>query len=332
MGQTLYNYPRDQECLFFGFYYRLKSSPLFSMHKLHKALPVSSLVWAAIVTAIVLALAASAKAQEEDANTTATDEPAIGQVRPVPARPQLMPRATSSRPLPLDRVRERPVPFNASGTRPIDRINDRVPFGNASGTRPMNIGNPANREAAMKIVAERRAAFEERRATLIENMGTRRTAIAEKRALMASSTMERRAALKEEVQTRIANRAGKLTEVVGNAITHLETMSARLRDHAKKLEGRSVDVSEVMDILDEADRLLISAKEALEGVDTNISYATLSEKPVEDWTDAKEQFMAVRTILTEVRELLREALQALKASVRESEPEEPTTEVTPDNQ
>lgn len=303
------------------------------MHKLHKSLPISSLVWATIVTAIVLALATSARAEENDANTTAVDDPAPRQVRPVPQRPQLMPRATSTRP--LERVNERPVPFNASGTRPMDRINDRVPFGNASGTRPVNIGNPANREAAMKIVAERRAAFEERRATLVEDMNTRRAAIAEKRASIASSTMERRAALKEEVQTRIANRAGNLTEVVSNAIGRLENMSARLREHAGKIAERSVNVNEVIAILDEVDRLLVSAKETLDGVDINISYATTSETPKEDWTDAKEQFTAVRAILTEARELLQEALTALKASVKDREPEakpESTAEVMPANQ
>lgn len=324
------------------------------MHKLNKSLPVSSLVWAAIVTAIVLALAASAKA-EEDTNATVVDDSSINQVRPVPARPQVMPRATTTRPAPLERVNQRPTPFNAtntrpidranpnagflhaSGTRPMDRVNPNAPFLNASGTRPANIGNPANREAAMKMIAERKAAFEERRATLIENMEARKATIAEKRALMASSTMARRAALKEEVQARISDRASKLTDMVGNAIARLETMSARLRDHALKFEERSVDVSEVMAILDEVDRLLVSAKEALAGVDTNISYATLSENPQEDWGDAKEQFSAVRAILTEVRELLREALATLKEAVKNNEPEaeeasEPTTEVTPANQ
>lgn len=319
------------------------------MHKLQKSLPVSSLVWAGIVTAIVLALAASARAQEEDQNQAAVNEPAISEVRPVPVRPQLMPRATTTRPLPLERVNQRPMPMNASGTRPMDRVpfgnasgtrpmnrmNEGFPFNNASGTRPMNVGNAEGREAAMKIMAERKAAFEERRATLIENMDARRATIAEKRALMASSTLAKRAVLKEEAQTRIADRAGKLAEVVGNAITHLENMSARLRAHATKVEERGVDVSEVMEILDEVNRLLVSAKETLTGVDTNISYATMSETPKEDWTDAKEQFMAVRAILTEARGLLQEALTALKASIKGREPEttpEPTAEVMPANQ
>lgn len=304
------------------------------MHKLNKSLPVSSLVWAAIVTAIVLALAASAKAEEDTNATTTVDDSSINEVRPVPARPQVMPRPTSTRPAALERVSERAMPFNATGTRPIDRANPNAAFINASGTRPINAGN---REAAAKMVAERMAAFEERRATLIENMEARRATIAEKRALMASSTMARRAALREEVQARISDRASKLTDMVGNAITRLETMSARLRDHAEKLEERSVDTSEIVAILDEADRLLISAKEALDGVDTNISYATLSEKPQEDWSDAKEQFMAVRTILDEVRGLLREAVSALKEAVKNAAPEvaaenETTTEVTPANQ
>lgn len=299
------------------------------MHKLNKSLPVSSLVWAAIVTAIVLALAASAKA-EEDTNATNVDDSSISEVRPVPARPEVMPRATSSRPVPLQRVNERAMPFNASGTPPIERANPNAAFLNASSTRP------ANREAAMQLVAERMAAFEERRATLIENMEARRATIAEKRALMASSTLARRAALKEEVQARISDRAGKLTDMVGNAITRLETMSARLRDHAKKLEERSVDVSDTLAILDEVDRLLVSAKEALDGVDTNISYATLSEKPKEDWSDAKEQFMEVRAILTEVRELLREAVASLKGSAPKpdfsaNEASTSTTEVTSAN-
>lgn len=291
------------------------------MHKLNKSLPVSSLVWAAIVTAIVLALAASAKAQETEENATTANDPEVGDIRPVPARPQLAPRATSSRPAPF---------MNASGTRPIERANPNAAFINASGTRPFDAGN---REEAMKIIAERRAAFEERRAALMENMEARKAEIVEKRALMASSTIARRSALREEAQERIANRAGKLAEVVGNAITRLEGMSARLRDHAEKLEDNSIDTSEVIDLLDEVDRLLVAAKEALEGVDTNISYATLSEKPQEDWIDAKEQFLEVRKILTDARELLREALLALKELARGKAPEvgTSTTDVAPAN-
>jgi predicted nucleic acid-binding Zn-ribbon protein len=301
------------------------------MHKLQKALPVSSLIWAAIVTAIVLALAASAKAQEGEATSSITGNPAAREVRPVPPRPQPMPRASSTRP--LERVNERPLPFNASGTRPLEKM----PVRNASGTRPMNPGNIEGREAAMKIVEERRAAFEERRAALIENMDARKAAIIEKRALMASSTMARRAVLKEEARERIANRAGNLAEVVGNAIGRLESMSAKLRDHAVKFEERSIDVTDTKEILDEVDRLLVSAKETLDGIDTNISYATQSETPKEDWTDAKEQFIAVRTILTEVRELLREAVASLKASGKSEAPKpesvsSTTTEVMPANQ
>jgi hypothetical protein len=173
---------------------------------------------------------------------------------------------------------------------------------------------------------DRLKAFEDRRLMLNENLEARKADIAGKRAAMASSTMARRAVLKEEAQTRIVDRSNKLTEVVRGAITRLEEMSSRLRAHATKLQAESNDMSAVIALLDEVDRQLFAAQEALEGVGTNITYATLSDKPTEDWSDAKEQFMEVHTILNEVRELIREALGSLKAASNKVEPE-----VTPTN-
>lgn len=260
-----------------------------SMQKLQKSFPVSSLIWAAIVTAIVLALAASANAQEESASAS---EPTTDNVRPLPRTAPLMPKATSSVPRNIDR----PLTANASGTPPIMNATLR-------------------RETASGMAAEKMAELEQRRATIMEEVEARRASLTEKRALIASSTVARRAILKEEVQKRIVDRASGLTTAVLKAITNLEGMVDRLRAHAEKLSENSVDVSAALALLDEADQLLASAKETLEGVDTNISYATLSETPQADWSDAKEQFAAVRSILTDVRELLREALASLKAAV-----------------
>lgn len=275
------------------------------MQKLHKSFPISSLIWAAIVTAIVLALAASASAQEE---TSSANNPTTDNVRPLPRTAPLMPRATSSAPRIINKSEERPVRENASGTPSM-----------------MNAEMSARREAASSLVADRMAAMEERRAAIMEEAEARRASLMERRAFMASSTIEKRALLREEVQKRIVDRASGLTTAVNRAITNLEAMVDRLRAHADKLSENSVDVTDTLALLDQADQLLASAKETLEGIDTNISYAAVSETPQKDWADAKEQFAAVRSILTDVRELLREALASLKASLPRAVDSDTTT-------
>lgn len=280
----------------------MKPTHQSSMHKLQKSFPLSSLVWAAIVTAIVLALAASANAQEEAATTNIA--PAPNEIRPLPAAA--------------------PLKANASLPSPAKRMN-MVGVENATGTKPLPPELPA---AASSMAAERLQAFEERRSVLMEKLEERREALAEKRALIASSTTARRALLKEEAQKRVIDRAGRLAGVMEGAIDRLTSMSARLRDHADKLAAESVDTTATIAILDEADRLLITAKEALEGVDTNVSYAASSASPQEDWSDAKEQFMEVRSVLEEVRQLLREALTSLKDM---SLPPTSTPEAAPTN-
>lgn len=264
------------------------------MQKLQKAVPVSSLVWAAIVTAIVLAIAASASAQEDPATTVG---PTPEMVRPLPKTVPLMPKATSTAPRMIQRPEERPMSTNATGTRPLNSADIA-----------------ARREAATNAISDRMSVFEERRAQLMEEAEARRSTLMEKRALIASSTLAKRATLKEEAQKRIIERASGLTSVAERAIANLEAMIVRLREHADKFAAQSIDVSETLATLDEAEKLLESAKVALEGIDTNVSYATMSETPKEDWTDAKEQFMSVRDILQEVRELLAEAVSSLRSS------------------
>lgn len=264
------------------------------MQKLQKAIPLSSLIWAAIVTAIVLALAASANAQEDN---TSGSVPTIDNIRPLPKTAPLMPRATSSVPRTIDKPMERPTVTNASGTRSM--ITPDV---------------SAKREAAVGLMAEKMATFEERRVALMEEVEVRRASLTEKRVMIASSTLAKRAVLKQEVQKRVVERAGGLTTAVEKAITDLEGMIVRLREHANKFAAKSVDVSDTLATLNEAEKLLQSAKEALKDIGTNVSYATLSETPKEDWADAKDQFMSVRDILQEVRALLAEAVASLKAS------------------
>lgn len=271
----------------------MKSISPSPIQKLQKAVPVSSLVWAAIVTAIVLAIAASASAQEDPA----ASEPVPETVRPLPKTVPLMPRATSTAPRMIQRPEERPMPTNATGTRPLNSADVA-----------------ARREAVTNAISDRMSAFEERRTQLMEEAEARRSTIMEKRALIASSTLAKRAALREETQKRVIERASGLTSVAERAIANLEAMIVRLRAHADKFAAQSVDVSGTLATLDEAEKLLESAKVALEGIDTNVSYATMSETPKEDWTDAKEQFMSVRDILQEVRELLAEAVSSLRSS------------------
>lgn len=177
---------------------------------------------------------------------------------------------------------------------------------------------------AGNLPADKIAAFEERRAAIMKELEARRASLAEKRSLIASSTLARRAVLKEEVQKRVIDRAGGLKTAAEKAIANLESMIARLREHAGKFAARSVNVSDTLATLDKAEELLGTAKDALNGIDTNVSYATISETPKEDWADAKEQFMSVRDILKEVRALLTDAVSSLKASAP-STPNEPAT-------
>lgn len=257
----------------------MKHAQSYLMDKLQRSFSVSSLVWAALVTAIVLTLAASANAQSDE--RAITDDP---------ARPVLTPL----------QVQERTVP-----DEPRTIID----------TAPSDIDRGAGMSAQP----------DDRRAAVLNEIESRRAAIETKRAELASQGAARVSALREETRVRVASQTSRLTNVLELGINRLQSASNRLRQRANELRDRGVDVSAAVSTLNEADRLLSSAKDALYGIDVNVSYATLSETPREDWQSAREQFLAVTRLLTEARTLLGQAINELRRAVNAA------TEVTPND-
>lgn len=153
-----------------------------------------------------------------------------------------------------------------------------------------------------------RADFSARRGQIAAEVAARQAAIAEKRAVLASSTIARQGALRVEAQQRVLGQANGLVTALNNAILRLETITNRLKERAHRLGETSYTLS----LLYEADQSLAATKEAMVGIETNISFATTSNTPMEDFKEAREQFLQVRTLLTDVRNILKEALTSLK--------------------
>lgn len=173
--------------------------------------------------------------------------------------------------------------------------------------------NRASRQAA------RTERLDERRAALTEAQAERERVREERIAEIAARREERIAALKEAAQTRVMNR--------GNAaITALERVASRLREHAGLVENRldelssaGIDVTTADQTLDSAVRTLSEAGDAIDMLRLDIEYVITSDTPREDWAAAKSQFRSVRDVLAETRSALRETVGELREAIREAE-------------
>lgn len=264
------------------------------MHKQQSPISVSSTVWALLVTAVVLLVAASASAQTDDIISIDPVSDNLNQVEPVPPSnlpPAPMPDpdlATSTRadreaPLPLNTIREaRPAGSNRDSIQAFSR--------NASSTTD-------RMQAWREAVANRKATLEEKRLAL-QN---------------ASTTREAR--LKERTQANVTVGANRITAVLNNAIAKSTDINARLAVKAEELEARGVDMSEVNTLVAEATELLRLAAAALEGITINTEYAVTSDDPLADWESVREQFSEVRDLIKQAHEVMREASSIIKTHI-----------------
>lgn len=265
------------------------------MHKQQSPISVSSTVWALLVTAIVLLVAASASAQTEDTiSIDPVSDNGVNQVEPVPPSnlpPAPMPDpdpATSTPgdkavPLPLNTIREaRPASSNRDSIQAFSR--------SASSTTD-------RMQAWREAVANRKATLEEKRLAL-QN---------------ASSTREAR--LKERTQANVTIGANRITTVLNSAIAKSNDINARLAVKAEELEARGVDMSAVNTLVAEATELLRLAAAALEGISINTEYAVTSDDPLADWEAVRQQFSEVRDLIKQAHEVMREASAIIKTNI-----------------
>jgi len=265
------------------------------MHKQQSPISVSSTVWALLVTAIVLLIAASASAQTDDIisidpvsdNEVNQVEPAMPEVLPPAPMPDPDP-ATSTPgdkavPLPLNTIREaRPASSNRDSIQAFSR--------SASSTTD-------RMQAWRESVANRKAALEQKRLAL-EN---------------ASTTREAR--LGERARANVTVAANRIVAVLNNAIAKSTNINERLAGKAKELEARGADMSVVNALIADATELLRLAMEALGGITINTEYAVTSDDPLADWEAVRKQLSEVRDLIKQAHEVMREASAIIKSNV-----------------
>lgn len=180
-------------------------------------------------------------------------------------------------------------------------------------------------------VETRRSELAQKQAEWQEKFAARKSELEQKRAEMASSTAARKAALKDAVQAKVKERAIRIANVLTKAIDKIDGLRTRLATRAETLETQGIDMTEVNALLEEVRTTLLSAKEALKGIDVNIEYTVTSGDPKADWADTREQFEQVRDLIKTAHELLREALAAMKDAVGAAREKKPAEESTPDD-
>lgn len=264
------------------------------MYKQQKFLNVSSTIWALIVTAIVLLIAASANAQTTDGENVESVQPIndMGDIAPLPERRPTNDATTTDGSQP--QLNSLPV---TSELRPFSTSTER------SATTTAN--NASDPTAAM--IQERRAAI-----------AARQAALQEKRVALQNTTSAREAVLEEALRNRITSGASQLAVVLNRAIVTQKSINVRLQAKAAELQERGHDTTAVLTNLSHADELLTLAEEALAGIETNARYAAGSDTPRDDWTSVREQVAEVRELLREAREMIRNALSMLRAQLRPS--------------
>jgi hypothetical protein len=169
------------------------------------------------------------------------------------------------------------------------------------------------RSMAPEALAEARARFEAMHADLAAKIAERR----DERATMIAEIQARRdahkAALAADVQTRVSTFAEHAATGLTGMITRLSTISAQLRIRTDAMAAAGTDVSSVTDTLDSIDALLRDAGSALSGIDIDIEYVVTSPNPTTDWAAARDQLIEIRTTVVEARDLLKDAVMALRA-------------------
>lgn len=256
------------------------------MYKLLKPLSVSSLIWALLVTAIVLFVAAGANAQAPDEMTASDSEGSANslpsQMPPIPAvRTQVEARTPATEPLPP---------------------RDTVASSTTNNTAPNARGEAGQTGMRTEAINQRLADIE-----------TRRAAIEEKRQSLQNASTTRQARLSEATQERALNGMTRVNSVLITAINKTRDFADRLISRAEDLEARGLDTKAAVDFINQADQQLNLAEQALRDIDINAEYALTSDQPRTDWQDVREQFGSVRTALKSAHELLRSATSELKA-------------------
>ena len=265
------------------------------MHKQQSPISVSSTVWALLVTAIVLLVAASASAQTEDTISIDPVSDNLNQVEPVP--PSNLPSAPM------------PDPDPATSTRG-NGVVAPLPLNTIREARPAS----SNRDS-IQAFSRSASSTTDRMQTWREAVANRKATLEEKRLALQNASTTREARLKERTQANVTIGANRITAVLNNAIVKSNDINARPAVKAEELEARGVDMSAVNTLVAEATELLRLAAAALEGITINTEYAVTSDDPLADWEAVRQQFSEVRDLIKQAHEVMREASAIIKTNI-----------------
>ncbi len=162
----------------------------------------------------------------------------------------------------------------------------------------------AERAAAASELADRRA-----------QVNALQLRLQAKRTELENASSTRQPALSSETQNLVTSGVGQIATALFGTIVKTKELSASLRDRASSVQGLGVDTAETVASLDQADVSLSLAEETLKGLDISARYAATSENPMTDWSETRQQFLAVRDLIIEAREHLRLATTALRSAL-----------------
>ncbi|MEX0918089.1 MAG: hypothetical protein WDZ93_02945 [Candidatus Paceibacterota bacterium] len=163
------------------------------------------------------------------------------------------------------------------------------------------------------MLSERRAAFQTLRESFAAAQADHRATRAERIAEIQERRAENRAALTAAAQSRINTLADTAADRLIAEAEKLAAIVDRMQTYAETLSGQGVDVAAEVAALESVDALLEDALAALRGIDIDIEYIVTSDKPMTDWSEVRAQFVRIKDVLIEARQLLRETVVALKA-------------------
>lgn len=143
-----------------------------------------------------------------------------------------------------------------------------------------------------------------------------RERVLEKRAQVESIIAAKKLVITNEMFTKIKERTDRAAEKMTTATDRLSTASAALRTRAVELSTKGVDASTTLAILTQVDARIATLRASISDLGEDAALAAASSTPKDAWKDTQEMFKETIKELHAIRDLLHDAVAALKDAVR----------------
>ena len=143
-----------------------------------------------------------------------------------------------------------------------------------------------------------------------------RERVLEKRAHVESIIAAKKLVITNEMFAKIKDRTDRAAEKMTTATDRLSTASAALRTRAVELSTKGVDVSQALAILTQVDARVATLRASISDLGEDAALAAASSTPKDAWKDVQDMFKETVKELHAIRDLLHDAVAALKDAVR----------------